>query len=79
MTMFCSLPYIRRAIVASGSGPGLPSSNNDGAAFFGMIPLMTCDLGRIKLNAVYFPKFAQYNEVDAFGFHLSIPVGRWAR
>jgi hypothetical protein len=52
---------------------------NDGATFVGMIPLITYDLGRIKLNAVYFPRFGQYNEVDAFGFYISIPLGQWTR
>lgn len=47
---------------------------NDGAGFVGMIPLVTYDLGRIKLNAVYFPKFGKFNEVDAFGFYVSIPL-----
>ena len=52
---------------------------NGGAAFVGMIPLITYDMGRIKLNVVYFPKFAQYNEVEAYGLYFSIPFGRWAR
>jgi hypothetical protein len=33
---------------------------NDGVALIGMIPLITRDIGRIKLNAAYFPKFGQY-------------------
>ena len=52
---------------------------NNGVAFVGMIPLITYDIGPIKLNAVYFPKFASYNEVAAYGFYISIPIGRWAR
>src|SRR3954464_5950047 len=50
---------------------------NRGTTFVGMIPLVTYDLGRIKLNATYFPKVANYNQVDAFGFYLSIPLGAW--
>ncbi len=50
---------------------------NRGAAFLGMIPLVTYDLGRIKLNAVYFPKVANYNQVDAFGFYFTIPFAAW--
>jgi hypothetical protein len=50
---------------------------NRGVTFFGMIPLITYDLGPVKLNAVYFPKVGHYNEVDAFGFYLSLPIGRW--
>jgi len=46
---------------------------NDGAAFVGMIPLITYDFGRFKLNAVYFPKLGHTNEVAAIGLYLSIP------
>jgi hypothetical protein len=52
---------------------------NEGVAFVGMIPLVTYDLGRVKLNAVYYPKFGHYNEVAAFGFYISIPFGQFAR
>ncbi len=52
---------------------------NRGVAFVGMIPLITYDLGRVKLNAVYFPKVANYNEIAAFGFYISIPFGQGAR
>ena len=50
---------------------------NHGVAFIGMVPLVTYDLGRLKLNAVYFPKITNYNEVAAFGFYFSIPLGKW--
>ena len=50
---------------------------NDGVGFVGMFPLVTYDLGPLKLNAVYFPKVANYNEVAAYGFYVSLPVGRW--
>jgi hypothetical protein len=46
---------------------------NRGTTFVGMIPLITYDLGPIKLNGVYFPKVANYNRVDVFAFYLSIP------
>lgn len=52
---------------------------NDGATFLGMFPLITYDMGRVKLNAVYFPKIGDLNEVAAFGFYISIPFGQWAR
>lgn len=52
---------------------------NNGTAFVGMIPLVTWDLGRIKLNAVYFPKFGHHNQVDVLGFYLSLPLGILAR
>jgi len=50
---------------------------NRGVTFLGMIPLITYDLGPVKLNAVYFPKVGHYNQIDAFGFYLSLPIGRW--
>ena len=46
---------------------------NDGAAFIAMIPLVTYDFGRVKLNAVYFPKVGHTNEVAAIGLYLGIP------
>ena len=52
---------------------------NRGITFIGMIPLITYDLSRVKLNAVYFPRFGHYNEVDAFGFYIGIPLGKAAR
>ena len=48
---------------------------NRGITFLGMIPLVTYDIGPIKLNAVYFPRFWRYNEVAAFGFYIGIPLG----
>jgi hypothetical protein len=50
---------------------------NDGVGFVGMFPLVTYDMGPVKLNAVYFPKVANYNEVEAYGFYITIPLGRW--
>ena len=52
---------------------------NRGVTFLAMIPLVTCDLGRVQLNAVYFPKIGDYNEVAAFGFYVTVPVGQWLR
>ena len=52
---------------------------NNGTAFVGMIPLVTWDLGRFKLNAVYFPQFGHHNKVDVLGFYLSLPLGGLGR
>jgi hypothetical protein len=52
---------------------------NRGAAFIAMIPLISYDFGPFKLNAVYLPKIAPYNEVAAFGFYIGVPLGREAR
>jgi len=52
---------------------------NRGVAVVGMFPLITYDMGKVKLNAVYIPKFQKYNDVAAFGFYISIPFGQWAK
>ena len=52
---------------------------NDGVTFLAMIPLITYDMGRVKLNATYLPKLGHLNEVAAFGFYISIPFGQFAR
>jgi len=52
---------------------------NGGDPFICVAPLITYDIGRIKLNAVYFPKVEPYNEVNTLGFYFSIPLGQWAR
>jgi hypothetical protein len=39
-----------------------------------MVPVITYDVGRIKLNAVYFPKVGHYNQFAAFGFYIGIPL-----
>jgi hypothetical protein len=52
---------------------------NDGVSFVGMFPLVTYDFGPLKVNAVYFPKVANYNEVAAFGLYVSVPLGRWIK
>jgi hypothetical protein len=52
---------------------------NDSTGFVAVIPLITYDFGNVKLNAAYYPKFAHYNDIAAFGVYLSIPLGQWAR
>ena len=52
---------------------------NNGVTFLGMFPLITYDAGPVKLNAVYFPKIGDLNEVAAYGFYISIPFGQFAR
>jgi hypothetical protein len=51
---------------------------NDSTGFVAVIPLITYDFGNVKLNAAYYPKFAHYNDIAAFGVYLSIPLGQWA-
>ena len=47
---------------------------NFGRVFIAPIPLLTYDLGIVKLNAIYAPRFQQYNNFAVFGFYLSIPL-----
>jgi hypothetical protein len=49
---------------------------NSGRAFVAPIPLLTYDLGAVKLNAIYVPRFRPYNEFAVFGFYFSAPLGR---
>ena len=48
---------------------------NKGSAFIAPIPMLTYDLGPVKLNLVYAPKF-QGNAFAVFGLYFSIPIGR---
>jgi hypothetical protein len=46
---------------------------NNGLAFVAPIPLLTYDLGAVKLNIAYAPRFKQYNQFSVFGMYFSIP------
>lgn len=48
---------------------------NRGDAFVAPIPLVTYDFGMVKLNAIYAPRYRQYNQFAVFGLYLSIPLG----
>jgi hypothetical protein len=48
---------------------------NRGRAFVAPIPLLTYDLGPVKLNAIYVPQVRPYNEFAVFGLYFSIPLG----
>jgi len=49
---------------------------NRGDAFIAPIPLVTYDFGAVKLNAIYVPRYGDYNQFAVFGFYLSVPIGR---
>ena len=61
-------------------GGGLMAINsetyNHGNAFLAPIPLLTYDFGAVKLNALYVPKYGDYNRFAVFGLYLSIPLTR---
>ena len=47
---------------------------NDGRFFVAPIPILTYDLGSVKLNAIYVPSYGAYNEFAVFGFYFSLPL-----
>jgi hypothetical protein len=49
---------------------------NKGTAFIAPLPILTFDLGRTKLNAVYVPRYGSYNEFALFGLYFGVPLGR---
>ncbi len=49
---------------------------NGGVTLLAMIPLLTYDQGRFKLNVAYLPKIEHFNELSAFGLYLGIPFGK---
>jgi hypothetical protein len=49
---------------------------NGGTTFVGLIPLVTWDVGLIKINATYLPRIPGYVEFAAFAFYLSVPIVR---
>lgn len=51
-------------------------SYNGGAAFIAPLPIATYDMGRVKLNAIYAPRYGTHNPSSAFGFYFSVPLAR---
>jgi hypothetical protein len=47
---------------------------NLGNPFIAPVPIVTYDLGPVKLNAIYVPKYRPYNEFAVFGFYFSLPL-----
>ena len=50
---------------------------NHGRPFIAPIPLLGYDFGAVRLNVVYAPRVAHYNDFEVFGFYLSIPLPRF--
>jgi len=46
---------------------------NHGSFFIAPLPMATYDLGAVKLNAIYVPRY-QYNRFAVFGLYFSIPL-----
>jgi hypothetical protein len=54
---------------------GLQSETyNHGSPFIAPIPIVTYDLGRVKVNAIYVPRYGDYNPFAVFGFYFSVPL-----
>ena len=49
---------------------------NGGNPFIAPIPILTYDLGAVKVNAIYVPRYRDYNEFAVFGLYFSVPLTR---
>lgn len=49
---------------------------NHGDAFIAPLPILTWDLGAVKLNAIYVPKYREYNRFAVFGLYFSLPLAK---
>lgn len=50
---------------------------NDGDAFVAPVPLLAYDFGLATVNATFFPKVSNFNDIPTLGFWLTIPL--WER
>ena len=49
---------------------------NRGRFFVAPLPIVSYDLGRVTLNALYAPRDRGYNPFAVFGFYFSMPLGK---
>jgi hypothetical protein len=54
----------------------LSPTYNDGRLAFAVLPVVTYDFGRVKVNAMYAPRISGYNEFAVYGLYFSLPFGR---
>ena len=54
----------------------LSPTYNDGRLAFGLLPVVTYDFGRVKVNAMYAPRIGEYNKFAVYGLYFSLPLGR---
>lgn len=52
---------------------------NGGRFFVAPVPIATYDLGGVKLNAIYVPRYRDYNQFALLGFYFSMPLPFIAR
>ena len=46
---------------------------NRGRSFVAPLPIVTYDLGTVKVNAIYVPRYGEHNQFAVFGLYFSIP------
>ena len=44
--------------------------------FLAPFPILTYDLGGVTLNAMYVPRYGDYNRFAVFGFYLGVPLSK---
>jgi hypothetical protein len=49
---------------------------NRGRFFIAPLPIATYDLGAVRLNAVYVPRYREYNPFAVLGLYFSLPLAR---
>jgi hypothetical protein len=49
---------------------------NHGSPFIAPLPIASYDLGPVTLNAIYVPRYGEYNKFAVFGLYFSIPFGK---
>jgi hypothetical protein len=54
----------------------LSPTYNNGRLAFGVLPVVTYDFGRVKVNAMYAPRIGDYNKFAVYGLYFSLPFGR---
>ena len=47
---------------------------NHGRFFVAPLPIVSYDLGPVTLNAMYAPRYREYNQFAVFGFYFSMPL-----
>jgi hypothetical protein len=52
----------------------LSDTYNHGNAFIAPLPIVSYDLGPVTLNAIYVPRYGDYNKFAVFGFYFSVPL-----
>ena len=50
---------------------------NNGQGFVALIPRLTYDFDRVKINAVYVPRYAPYNLFAVFAVYFTVHLGKW--